>query len=122
MSNPYESPKSEVTAPDSMGGLLSHRRCPSCHASVPWSRYWLRAWMWAKWPCRSCEAILTFSRPRRFIAAAVFIALMTGARFAIHFAGFGPDAFGGFFIQQVLLCLLPAMVAFLIDGVVVHVP
>ncbi|MEP3834320.1 hypothetical protein [Rhodopirellula bahusiensis] len=47
---------------------------------------------------------------------------MTGARFAIHFAGFGPDAFGGFFIQQVLLCLLPAMVAFLIDGVVVHVP
>ena len=85
---------------------------------MPWTRLWLRAWLWANWPCGECGESLSFNRRRRLIAVAVFIALMTGARFAIHLAGYGPGAFGGFFIQQILLCtVLPAAIAFLIDGV-----
>ena len=43
----------------------SARDCPVCGHVVPWSRYWLRSWSWAEWPCPNCGTILGFARARR---------------------------------------------------------
>lgn len=46
---------------------VSDRDCPVCGEPVHWSRYWLRAWAWAKWRCPGCGSILGFDRKRRWL-------------------------------------------------------
>jgi endogenous inhibitor of DNA gyrase (YacG/DUF329 family) len=48
---------------------ISARDCPVCGKPVHWSRYWLRAWAWAKWPCPRCGSLLGFDRKRRWLIA-----------------------------------------------------
>lgn len=48
---------------------LAHKCCPSCGSRVPWKRLWLKAWIWARWPCAECGAKLQFNRTRRVVAA-----------------------------------------------------
>jgi CXXC-20-CXXC protein len=47
--------------------IESSRSCPVCDHPVPWDRYWLRSWGWAKWPCPRCGSVLTFDKKRRAI-------------------------------------------------------
>ncbi|MEM6689732.1 MAG: hypothetical protein AAF664_09920 [Planctomycetota bacterium] len=64
--------------------------------------------------------MLTFSRPRRLIAVAVLFLLIACMHLGIHVAGYRPAAFGGFLFQQLVVCTLSTMVAFLFDGIVLH--
>src|SRR5688572_22202047 len=43
---------------------ISARDCPVCGTPVPWTRYWLRAGAWAKWPCPTCGSLLGFDQKR----------------------------------------------------------
>ena len=45
--------------------IISSRACPVCGEPVPWTRYWIKPWVWAKWPCSRCDSILTFDGSRR---------------------------------------------------------
>lgn len=49
--------------------ITSDRDCPVCGGPVHWTRYWLRAWIWAKWPCPRCGSLLGFNRNRRMLYA-----------------------------------------------------
>lgn len=45
------------------------RDCPVCGEPVPWTRYWLRSWLWARWLCPRCGTTLGFDRQRRWLIA-----------------------------------------------------
>jgi CXXC-20-CXXC protein len=49
-----------------------NKKCPNCGTPVPWSRLWLKTWIWAEWPCPQCKATLEFSMRRRTIASIIF--------------------------------------------------
>lgn len=47
-----------------------HRHCcPACGQRVGWSRLYLRAWTWTRWPCESCGTPLTFHLVSRLLCA-----------------------------------------------------
>jgi hypothetical protein len=48
--------------------------CPACGHPVGASRYYWHAWIWARWNCKSCGALLRFDSDRRWLFA-VFILL-----------------------------------------------
>ena len=54
----------------------SWRDCPVCGEPVHWSRHWLRASTWARWPCRRCGSLLGFDRKNRWRVAAPIFALV----------------------------------------------
>ena len=119
--NPYQSPESETRTASVPSGFLSHRRCPKCCGDVHWTRFWLRGWIWAKWPCSDCGVILTFDRRRRLIAACC-AGLVTAMCFAASFYfGFRPSSA----IQAGVLggaCAAFSFPMLLIDGLAVAEP
>jgi hypothetical protein len=62
-----------VPNPKKARHLTSARDCPVCGEAVHWTRYWLRSWAWAKWPCSRCGSLLGFDTKRRWV---IVIALM----------------------------------------------
>jgi len=49
--------------------MMSYPRncCPVCGRPVGSSRYYWRAWLWARWNCRSCGTVLRFDFRRRLL-------------------------------------------------------
>ena len=54
----------------------SWRDCPVCGEPVHWSRHWLRASTWVRWPCRRCGSLLGFDRKNRSLDAVLSVALV----------------------------------------------
>ena len=62
-----------------------NRKCPNCGTPVPWSRLWLKTWIWAEWPCPQCKATLEFSMRRRLIASIIYgVCVGLWSAFALH--------------------------------------
>lgn len=63
---------------------LTPRCCPSCKTAVPFTRLWLRAWIWARWSCHECNAQLRFSLSRRiflgFLIGSTGVAIVAASR------------------------------------------
>lgn len=92
------------------------RACPICGERVPWQRYWLTAWIWARWPCKRCGTELRFAAKRR-----VWISLAGGL--TAFLAGLSIPTFGPIMVD---LSAMPggmvtwiAMVAAVVTAVVV---
>lgn len=51
--------------------IKRQRSCPTCNSPVPWTRLWLIAAVWSRWPCPGCGAELGFDGRRRIIVALV---------------------------------------------------
>ncbi len=45
--------------------------CPQCGEPIPWERRLFRAFLWARWPCRRCGAVLRFKATTRIVAGLV---------------------------------------------------
>ena len=41
--------------------------CPACGHPVGASRWFWRAWIWARWHCASCDSLLRFDFRRRLL-------------------------------------------------------
>src|SRR5207248_1180057 len=48
---------------------LLRRHCPNCGTKVGWVRLWLIPWIWERWPCPGCGAVLKFDLGRRLLVA-----------------------------------------------------
>jgi hypothetical protein len=66
-------------------------KCPVCREAVPWQRRWLKPWMWARWPCERCGAILGFDQGWRSITGAPVATLLLTALVLFFFARFTTD-------------------------------
>lgn len=118
MNNPYEPPDSQTPDSVSPDGYLRHRRCPCCGNSVPWTRLWLRGWVWAKWPCRNCGVTLTFSGRRRLAVAVLWTALSSTTYVVTGYLGFFPRSGYQVALYVITVQTLLMFPAFLVDGVV----
>ena len=113
--NPYQSPETEAATSSKSLSVFQHRRCPNCRAGVHWTRFWLCAWIWAKWPCSGCGMLLTFDRRRRMLAT-FCVGVTTAICFAaLFYFGIRPSSAiqAGLFGGACGLLSLPMM---LIDG------
>lgn len=63
--------------------VTSARDCPVCGEPVHWSRYWLRAHVWAKWRCPKCGSVLGFDHGRRGLITAIAVALSIPIAFGV---------------------------------------
>jgi len=115
--NPYQSPQKPSSETRRSIGSMKHRCCPECTAPVPWTRLWLRAWIWARWPCQNCGVSLRFDMRRRLAVVAVLLVLLLPIcvlQAYMHYRLVGSPL--GW---MPAVTLMPAAVAlaFLIDGV-----
>lgn len=64
---------------------MKWRNCPHCDARVHWTRYYLKAHVWARWPCGGCGALITFDPWRRLLMGlgAAFSAVLGIALFVV---------------------------------------
>ena len=85
--------------PRQLPTVTSARGCPVCGEPVHWSRYWLRAYVWAKWPCPKCGSVLGFDHARRGLITAIAVALSI------------PRAFGVIRSQYSVLVMMPIVLA-----------
>src|SRR5262245_17536920 len=53
---------------------LLRRRCPKCGTKVGWVRFWLKPWIWERWPCPGCGVTLRFDAGRRLLMGLLAIA------------------------------------------------
>jgi hypothetical protein len=44
---------------------MNRKYCPKCSHQVPKSQIYLRNYVWAKWNCSNCGALLGFNKKRR---------------------------------------------------------
>ena len=116
--NPYQSPQEPSTAIAPSSGWLKHRCCPECGAPVPWTRFWFKAWLWARWPCQACGVSLQFNMWRRLATVAVAFALMLPVWVLVPIIGILlPTLKWPVFIAAMALCFILAAAASLLDGV-----
>ena len=94
---------------------LLRRHCPKCGTKVSWVRLWLKPWIFARWPCTGCGAVLRFDWGRRLVVA-LLIGLVTiiASSAGIYLAElWGLPPFGVAFTAMILLWI-PVM---LLDAV-----
>ena len=111
--NPY-APSSVSSKRDHM--YFRHRCCPDCRFPVPWTRFWFRSWLWAKWNCSRCGVQLTFHRGRRIATVAAMFAVVICMLYFIDATGWDSDDLVSSTLRFVLgLSLVTSTL--LIDGV-----
>ena len=72
---------------DNLKPITSSRDCPVCAQPVPWTRYWLKPWMWATWDCPRCHTKLTFDRKQRMTVGIFAGAVMGSWLLVAHLFG-----------------------------------
>src|SRR5262249_17441860 len=59
-----------------------YHSCPVCGHPVGVNRWFWRAWIWARWNCPSCGALLRFD-PRRRLLLGLFMASFLASLFGV---------------------------------------
>lgn len=96
---------------------LAHRRCPACGCRIEATRFWLRAHIWARWPCRFCGTPLTFNKYRRMLATVLMLSTSAALYLMLRQIGVQPR---GWLVRACVAvgCVGPAMLWLYLDGVV----
>ena len=59
-----------------MRSAMGNKNCPNCGRRVGWVRRWWKPWIWARWVCPACGAVLGFSAAWHLIGVLVLALLM----------------------------------------------
>lgn len=68
-----------------------NKDCPNCGRRVGWVRRRLKAWIWARWTCPACGAVLGFSVARRLVGTLAIVFLIGLVRFLRWHVGIPED-------------------------------
>lgn len=89
--------------------ITKSRTCHTCNSPVPWTRLWLQASFWSRWPCPGCGTELGFDVRRRIIVTLVASPLIG---FGLGFLARGEPWLG-------LICIPLGIFVWSFDAVVV---
>lgn len=92
------------------------QNCPQCRTPVPFERRVFRAWLWARWRCKTCDSLLGFNVKRRIIAGVLIVQIATSVVAIILFKFMGRSmlAFG---IAAPIACMVGILFMLNIDDI-----